>query len=127
MYNAKAVGIGIAILVIVFTAPFWLGWIGKDYTKTGVVLPAGEKSCIENTEFMRANHMRLLNEWRDKALREEDREYVSALNGRRWLISLQNTCMTCHSNYAQFCEKCHVANSVYPYCWTCHLIPGEGK
>ncbi len=78
---------------------------------------------------MRAQHMRLLNEWRDKALREENRVYVSALNGRKWNISLQNTCTSsgCHSNYTEFCEKCHVANSVYPYCWTCHIIPTEGK
>lgn len=127
MYNAKGVIIGIAIFVIVFTSPFWLSWIGQDYTSTGVVMPTGEKYCVEDTEFMRANHMRLLNEWRDAALREENREYVSALTGKRFLISLQNTCMKCHTNYAAFCEKCHVANSVYPYCWTCHVIPGEGR
>ena len=125
MYNAKAVSIGIIIFVVIFSSPFWTGWIGKDYTHTGVVLPEGEKYCIENTEFMRANHMRLLNEWRDQALREENREYVSALTGRKFPISLQNTCVKCHNNYAEFCEKCHVANSVYPYCWTCHIIPTE--
>ncbi len=127
MYNAKAVITGIVIFVIVFSSPFWLGWLGLDYTKTGVVLPAGETACIADTEFMRANHMRLLDEWRDKALREENREYISALNGKRWLISLQNTCMECHNNYAQFCERCHVANSVYPYCWSCHIIPAEAR
>ena len=127
MYNAKAVIIGIVIFVAIFSSPFWTGWIGQDYTKTGVVLPAGEKECIEDTEFMRAQHMRLLDEWRDQALREENRVYESALNGRKWVISLQNTCLKCHSNYAEFCEKCHVANSVYPYCWTCHIIPTEGK
>lgn len=127
MYNAKAVITGIIIFVAIFSSPFWLGWLGKDYTKTGVVMPVAEKSCIENTEFMRANHMRLLDEWRDQALREENREYISALDGKRWIISLQNTCMKCHNNYAEFCEKCHIANSVYPYCWTCHIIPAEGK
>lgn len=127
MYNAKAVIIGIVIFVAIFSSPFWTGWIGQDYTKTGVVLPAGEKECIEDTEFMRAQHMRLLDEWRDQALREENRVYESALNGRKWVISLQNTCLKCHSNYTEFCEKCHVANSVYPYCWTCHIIPTEGK
>lgn len=127
MYNAKAVIIGIVIFVAVFSSPFWTSWIGQDYTKTGVVLPAGEKECIEDTEFMRAQHMRLLDEWRDQALREENRVYESALNGKKWVISLQNTCLKCHSNYAEFCEKCHVANSVYPYCWTCHIIPTEGK
>ena len=127
MYNAKAVIIGIVIFVAVFSSPFWTSWIGQDYTKTGVVLPAGEKQCIEDTEFMRAQHMRLLDEWRDQALREENRVYESALNGKKWVISLQNTCLKCHSNYTEFCEKCHVANSVYPYCWTCHIIPTEGK
>ncbi|MDE7240446.1 sulfate reduction electron transfer complex DsrMKJOP subunit DsrJ [Desulfovibrio sp.] len=127
MYNAKAVIIGIVIFVAIFSSPFWTGWIGQDYTKTGVVLPAGEKECIEDTEFMRAQHMRLLDEWRDQALREENRVYESALNGKKWVISLQNTCLKCHSNYSEFCEKCHVANSVYPYCWTCHIIPTEGK
>ncbi len=127
MYNAKAVILGIVIFVAIFSSPFWPSWIGKDYTNTGVVLPTNEKTCIEDTEFMRANHMRLLNEWRDQALREENREYVSALTGKKFAISLQNTCMKCHNNYAEFCEKCHVANSVYPYCWTCHIIPTEGK
>lgn len=127
MYNAKAVVIGIIIFIVVFCSPFWLSWFGTNYTETGVVKPTGEKECIEDTEFMRSNHMRLLNEWRDQALREENREYVSALNGKKWLISLQRTCMTCHSNYSEFCEKCHIPNSVYPYCWTCHIIPGEGK
>lgn len=127
MYNAKAVITGIIIFVAIFSSPFWAGWIGQDYTKTGVVLPREEKQCIEDTEFMRAQHMRLLDEWRDKALREENRVYISALNGKKWVISLQNTCMKCHSNYAEFCEKCHISNSVYPYCWTCHIIPTEGK
>ena len=127
MYNAKAVIIGIVIFVAIFSSPFWTSWIGQTYQKTGVVLPAGEKTCIEETEFRRAQHMRLLDEWRDQALREENRVYVSALDGRKWVISLQNTCLKCHSNYTEFCEKCHVANSVYPYCWTCHIIPTEGK
>lgn len=126
-YNPKAVIIGIVIFVAIFSSPFWMSWIGQNYTKTGVTLPANEKTCIEDTEFMRAQHMRLLDEWRDQALRQENRVYVSALNGKKWVISLQNTCMKCHTNYTEFCEKCHVANSVYPYCWTCHIIPTEGK
>ena len=130
MYNAKAVIIAIIIFIALFTTPFWLSWIGPDYTKTGVQLSLTAKeagTCIEDVEFMRANHMRLLDEWRDQALREENRSYISALTGKRFEISLQNTCLRCHNNYSEFCEKCHVPNSVYPYCWTCHIIPTEGK
>ena len=126
MYNARNVCIGIAILVVLFTAPFWVSWFSKPYTKTDVVLPQNEKNCIEDVEFMRSQHMRLLNEWRDQALRHENRFYV-AKDGKKWAISLQNTCLSCHNNYKDFCNKCHVANSVDPYCWTCHIIPTEGK
>ena len=127
MYNAKAVCIGIAIMVLLLSSPFWVGLFGSKYTETGITPPKNSSTeCIEDRDFMRAQHMRLLNEWRDAALRDENREYV-AKNGKKWAISLQNTCLKCHENYNSFCEKCHVANSVSPYCWTCHIIPTEGK
>ena len=47
--------------------------------------------------------------------------------GKKWTISLQNTCLKCHSNYEEFCDKCHVSNSVDPYCWTCHILPKGNK
>ena len=75
MYNAKAVITGIVIFVVLFSSPFWVSYLGQDYTKTDVVLPKDEKNCIEDVEFMRAQHMRLLNEWRDEALRKENRVY----------------------------------------------------
>lgn len=91
MYNAKAVIIGIIVFVVLFTSPFWVSFLGQSYTNPGVVLPKDEKNCIEDVEFMRAQHMRLLDEWRDEALRKENRVYVSAKDGRKWTISLQNT------------------------------------
>ncbi|MBQ9537491.1 MAG: sulfate reduction electron transfer complex DsrMKJOP subunit DsrJ [Desulfovibrionaceae bacterium] len=126
LYNKSAVYIGIVILVILLTSPFWVGLFGHNYTSTGITTPKDQATCIENADFMRAQHMRLLNEWRDKALRDETRTYV-ATDGKKWEISLQNTCMRCHTNYKSFCEKCHLSNSVSPYCWTCHIIPTEGK
>lgn len=89
MYNAKAVIVGIIIFVVLFTSPFWVSLLGKNYTSTGVVLPKDEKECIENVVFMRDQHMRLLNEWRDEALRNENRIYVAS-NGKKWAISLQD-------------------------------------
>lgn len=126
MYNAKAVIVGIIIFVGLFTSPFWLSMMGKDYKSTGIELPKGEKECIEDVQFMRDQHMRLLNEWRDEALRKENRVYV-ATSGKKWNISLQNTCMKCHNDYEGFCQKCHKANGVDPYCWTCHIIPQGSK
>ncbi len=127
MYNAKYVILGIIVFAVLFTTPFWVGGSGEEqYKRPAVVLPENEKECIEPVAYMRAEHMRLLNEWRDEALRNEHRIYVSS-TGKQWEISLQNTCMECHSNYEDFCEKCHISNSVYPYCWTCHIIPKGDK
>ncbi|MCF7809732.1 hypothetical protein K9N50_01950 [bacterium] len=33
------------------------------------------------------------------------------------------SCIECHSNKEQFCDRCHTYMSVDPYCWDCHIIP----
>ena len=127
MYNAKYVILAIVVFVVLFTTPFWVGGIGGDnYTRPGVVLPQNEKECVEAVDYIRAEHMQMLNVWRDEALRKGNRTYVSS-TGKKWEISLQNTCLKCHNNTTDFCDKCHISNSVYPYCWTCHILPKGSK
>ena len=38
-----------------------------------------------------------------------------------------NTCLKCHNDYEQFCDKCHKTNNVEPYCWSCHVLPKGSK
>jgi len=122
MYNGKYVIPGLIIFVALFTCPFWLNLLTPAYAKPELAYPAGQKECVESVEFMRAEHMQVLNVWRDKVVREGKREYTAA-NGKKWNVSLQNTCMDCHSNKAEFCDKCHDSANVTPYCWDCHLEP----
>lgn len=124
MYNAKYVITGLVVFVGIVTAPLWLNLTSPAYEYPAVALPKGPgmETCVEPGEWMRAEHAVLLNTWRDEALREGKRVYV-ATDGRKWDISLQNTCLACHSNYAEFCDKCHTTNSVAPYCWDCHVQP----
>ncbi len=124
MYNSKYVITAIILFVVVITAPFWINFGSDKYEYPKVSLPQGPgmEECIEDVQFMRSEHMALLNEWRDEALREGNRVYVSS-TGKKWEISLQNTCMECHANYDDFCKKCHDTNSVDPYCWSCHIQP----
>ncbi|MFV0350078.1 MAG: sulfate reduction electron transfer complex DsrMKJOP subunit DsrJ [Halodesulfovibrio sp.] len=124
MYNTKYVLPGLLIFLALFTSPFWAGKVfgTASYERPKLALPAGEKECIEPVEFMRTEHMQILDTWRDQALREGKRTYVAS-NGKVWNISLQNTCMKCHTNKAEFCDKCHTSNSVTPYCWDCHVEP----
>lgn len=126
LYNAKAVYAGIAAFLVICSSPFWAGIGSSDYKKPEVTLPKDAKECVESAAFMKAEHMQLLNEWRDMALRADTRAYVSS-TGKTWAISLQNTCLKCHNDYEQFCDKCHKTNNVDPYCWTCHVLPKGSK
>ncbi len=126
MYNSKYVIAGIAIFLVLFTSPYWLNIASDKYEYPKQALPVGvngEKlECVEPAEWMKANHMDLLDDWRNAALRDEKRIYISS-TGKEWEASLQNTCMTCHANYENFCLNCHTQNAVEPYCWDCHIEP----
>ncbi len=114
---------GLIIFLGLLCAPFLKGVaVTKDYKQPELKLPTGEKECIESTEFMRKQHMVLLNQWRDWALRDGKRIYTNH-KGKEFAISLQNTCMKCHVNKAEFCDKCHTDAGVSPYCWDCHVQP----
>lgn len=90
---------------------------------TPVIAQLTEKECVESKEYMSTNHMQLLNEWRDLVLREGQTTYVNS-EGEQFEISLQNTCLNCHSNKENFCDSCHNYVAVEPYCWDCHT---DGK
>ena len=124
LYNAKVIIPGLAIAVAAFTAPFWLNLGSPTYTYPELAVPAAKDGtqCVEPKEWMRAEHMTLLNTWRDQAIRYDHRTYIAS-NGKEWNISLQTTCLGCHTNKAEFCDKCHTANNVDPYCWNCHVEP----
>ena len=122
MHNRRYILPGLIIFVAIFSAPFWLNIGAKQYDRPAIELPTDANGCVEPAPIMRAEHMRLLNQWRDAALRDGNRLYTSS-SGKLWEVSLQNTCMQCHDKYEQFCERCHLSNSVRPYCWDCHILP----
>ena len=85
---------------------------------------AAEKQGVESREYMRAKHMDLLKEWQESAVREGKRIYV-ATDGKRYEMSLTRTCLECHRNTAEFCDRCHnymMVEYVRPRfeCWDCH-------
>ena len=38
-------------------------------------------------------------------------------------LTRNNTCMSCHTDKAKFCDRCHDTVGVAPYCWDCHVEP----
>lgn len=123
--------IGLVIFVSIVTFPFWSN-LGKSPVSpepkidTPVIQQMAVKQCVEPKAFMRAEHMQLLNDWRDAVVRDSNRIYVAS-DGKKYSMSLQNTCMNCHSNKKDFCDKCHNYMAVNPYCFDCHLEPKENK
>lgn len=113
---------GLVIFIGLLCAPFVLGKaVTQEFKVPELAKPKG-KECIESKQFMREQHMKLLDDWRDWALRDGKRIYVNH-KGEEFTISLQNTCMKCHTSMKDFCGKCHDAAGVSPYCWDCHITP----
>lgn len=127
IYNSRPILIGLLIFFVVVTLPLWqnLGKVIKAPapkldTPAITQLAPKDRQCVENTAFMRASHMQLLDQWRLDVVRDGKRDYVSA-NGKKYNASLSNTCMDCHSNKTEFCDQFHNYVAVVPNCWGCHL------
>jgi len=122
MKDKKFIFGGLIIFILIATFPFWYNR-GKAAPPPELELTAAAKAakvCVRSTEYMRAEHMQLLDLWRDSVVRRGDRTYVNP-SGKEFNMSLSNTCLDCHSNKAQFCDRCHNYASVDPYCWDCHI------
>lgn len=118
----------IALFIVVFCAiliiPFAVNAGNKASAvevslDTPTINAMSEKKCVEDTAWMRENHMKLLDEWRNEVVRDGEMQYVSS-DGTVYEKSLDDTCLECHSNPEEFCNKCHENANVELYCWDCH-------
>lgn len=78
----------------------------------------GDK-CVEDTDFMRKNHMRLLTHQRDETVYKGIRTKRHSLNN----------CIECHASKTtnsvaaskeNFCQSCHSYTAVKLDCFECH-------
>lgn len=143
--------LGVLVFVLMVASPILYN-LGKKNTPpdinldTPVIAQLSDKECVEPKEYMRENHMKLLLEWRDSAVRDGKTVYINS-QGQAYEISLQGTCLNCHNNIPisevdavndkkgttaatntegnQFCFSCHTYSSVEPNCWNCHSDPRE--
>ena len=119
---------GLVIFIAVVTLPFWFN-MGKAAPAPELELTAkakAAKTCVMPTAYMKAEHMQLLDVWRHNVVRNGERAFVNA-EGKLFNMSLSNTCLDCHSNKAEFCDRCHNYASVRPYCWDCHIDNPKGE
>lgn len=100
----------------VLAAPSFEAVAGAD--KPTLTRGKGDK-CVEDTEFMRRNHMELLKHHRDETMRQGIRTTKYSLKG----------CVECHASEKtgsviaskdDFCMACHSYAGVKLDCWDCH-------
>jgi hypothetical protein len=126
MYDAGKIVAGLVIFFGLISFPVWVSAANGDVDYVPELnLPADETSCIESTEYMRANHMYMLLQWREEVVRNGERIYIAS-DGQEYIKSLTDTCLECHSPKAEFCDQCHNYVDAEPDCWNCHNDP-EGS
>ncbi|MCD6272284.1 MAG: sulfate reduction electron transfer complex DsrMKJOP subunit DsrJ [Deltaproteobacteria bacterium] len=131
MNDKSKIVIGLIIFLAIITFPFWYN-MGKATSAPEPKLSDKAKAakvCVEPKEYMKAEHMHILDNWRNEVVRKGNRTYKSS-TGKEYNISLssgEESCLGCHTDKAEFCDKCHDYASVEPYCWDCHIDPKEKK
>jgi hypothetical protein len=84
---------------------------------------AGEH-CVEDTAFMRKNHMKLLMHQRDETMHKGIRTEKHSLK----------KCVSCHASTKDdrvvgsnehFCQSCHTYAAVSLDCWECHATKAK--
>ncbi len=115
---------GLAIFLLLVLFPFWPDSERHANQPPALAINTVKEQCVAPTEFMRANHMQLLDQWRDDVVRRGERVHITT-DGRTFEKSLTHTCLNCHENREMFCEQCHGTLNVQTYCWECHVTPME--
>ncbi len=129
MNDKKIIVAGLIIFILIVISPFLYN-LGNSAPVPEIELSAEAKAagqCVESKEFMKKEHMQVLDIWRNSVVREGKRIYTNS-NGKEYNMSLstgEESCLGCHSDKTKFCDRCHDYASVSPYCWDCHIDPKE--
>ena len=124
MHGKAWVITGMILFAALAAFPFYWYWMGEDKPFPQLEIPKDAEKCVEQTAFMRANHMRLLDAWRVSVVRDHMLIYTAA-SGKTFEMNLHKTCLGCHTSTAKFCDRCHEYNDVAPPCWDCHVAIGK--
>lgn len=126
MYNKPLILTILVVVLAAVAAPFIYARMGAAVPPPKLAPPpGGEKQCVEPTAYMRDHHVDVLMKWRESRVRDGALKYVAS-DGKEYTMGLTTTCLGCHSNKAEFCDRCHDYESVHPRCWDCHTFPEKG-
>jgi hypothetical protein len=116
---------GLVVAMAALTFPFWYTVAsGPGRATPQLELPKGH--CVFDSNYMRAHHMEVLQQWRDDVVRQGDCTAIE-IDGKKYPKSLTGGCMSCHTSNEKFCACCHDYAAVQLTCWECHVEPTKGK
>ena len=127
MYDKSKIIPGLLVFLALVTSPLWYnGASGKtDYVpKLELPTDKDKKECVEPKAFIRVHHKTLLEDWKTSVVRTGGRTYQASTH-KAYLMSLNRTCMNCHSDKTKFCDQCHNYMGVTNKCWDCHVYPKQ--
>jgi len=124
MRDRPVIAAGLALFLGLALAPVWQRAAAGRAVPPEPVIAKPATRCLASGETMRASHMRLLDEWRQAVVRSGRRSAADA-DGRMVTMSLGGTCLECHDNRKEFCDRCHLQLVVKPECWSCHPETAE--
>ena len=126
MNDRTKITAGLVVFVALAAFPIWYTLAAAEETaRPALEMPENATQCVEPKAYMTANHMDLLNRWRNAVVRDGQWTYTST-SDEEYAMSLTGTCMSCHTSREAFCQRCHDYANVAPTCWNCHLQP-EGN
>ena len=125
MYDGKKIIPGLIVFLGIVTFPLWHNAVsGKTDFIPKPKAPADKKECVLPKEMIRVDHKALLEDWRESVVRTGERTYINPAK-KKYLMSLNRTCMDCHRDKTEFCDQCHNYMGVSPKCWDCHIYPKQ--
>ncbi len=112
-----------AVLLVLTTATVFAGAPKPDIPKG-----KGDK-CVEDTDFMRKNHMEILLHQRDETMHRGIRTKKHALKEciECHAVMDNNGQAVSHLNPKHFCVQCHQYTSVSIDCFDCHASKPRAK
>lgn len=118
---------GVAILLVLSVGPAWVASVHARISGPATIplhhgtpsMAANRGPCIAPRAVMLREHPKILERWREQAVRHGVRLYHSN-NGQAFPSSLGGGCLHCHQSAPEFCTQCHAEVGVSLNCWSCH-------
>jgi hypothetical protein len=121
MQDKGKIILGLIIFLSLVTFPVWYNAVnGRAGYIPAPKAPPDKKECIEPRQVIRIIHKDLLADWKESVVRNGMRTYL-ATDMKTYTMDLTGTCMNCHKDKSEFCDRCHNYMGVKPRCWDCHV------